>query len=113
MPSLKLASDVNQNVAWAVDFANMLIYRFDDNICKVGPVINGPDTVGCDPVSGRNQEVNLPWEQLSLSNQYEIQIAKDDQFSIQVVENDHIIPVDLTAPAVFFPAGGIVTNPSL
>jgi len=108
MPSLKLASDVNQNVAWAVDFANMLIYRFDDNICKVGPVINGPEQVGCDPVSGRNQEINIDWEQLSLSNQYEIQIAKDDQFSIQVVENDHIIPVDLTAPAAFFPAGGIV-----
>jgi hypothetical protein len=112
MPSLKLASDVNQNVVWAVDFANMLIYRFDDNICKVGPVINGPEQVGCDPVSGRNQEVNIDWEQLSLSNQYEIQIAKDDQFSIQVVENDHIIPVDLTAPAVFFPAGGIVTTSS-
>jgi hypothetical protein len=31
-----------------------------------------------------------------------------DQFSIQVIENDHVIPVDLTAPAVFFPAGGIV-----
>jgi hypothetical protein len=108
MPSLKLASDVNQNVAWAVDFANMLIYRFDDNICKVGPVINSPDTVGCDPVSGKNHEVNIDWEQLSLSNQYEIQIAKDDQFSIQVVENEHIIPVDLMAPAVFFPAGGIV-----
>lgn len=112
MPSLKLASDVNQNVAWAVDFANMLIYRFDDNICKVGPVINSPEQVGCDPVSGRNQEVNVDWEQLSLSNQYEIQIAKDDQFSIQVVKNAHIIPVDLTAPAVFFPAGGIVTTPA-
>ena len=112
MPSLKLASDTNHNVAWAVDFANMLIYRFDDNICKVGPATNSPDTVGCDPVSGRNQEVNLDWEQLSLSNQYEIQIAKDDQFSIQVVSSDNVTPVDLTSPAVFFPAGGAVTTPA-
>jgi hypothetical protein len=110
MPSLKLASDVNQNVVWAVDFDNMLIYRFDDNICKVGPVINGPKQIGCDPVSGRNQEVNINWEQLSLSDQYELQIAKDDQFSIQVAGNDHVIPVDLMAPAVFFPAGGMALN---
>jgi hypothetical protein len=112
MPSLKLASGIGQNVVWAIDFANMLIYRFDDNICKSGPVTDGPDTVGCDPVSGRNQEVNLPWQQLSLSNQYELQIAKDDHFTIRVFGNDHIIPEDLTAPAVFFPAGGLVATPA-
>jgi hypothetical protein len=110
VPSLKLAKDVDQNVAWAIDFSNMLIYRFDDNICKVGPVINGPEQVGCDPVSGRNQEVNLDWEQLSLSNRYELQIAKDGRFSIQVVATDNITPADLTAPAIYFPAGGAVTT---
>jgi hypothetical protein len=112
MPSLKLAKDIDQNVAWAVDFSNMLIYRFDDNICKVGPVINGPEQIGCDPVSGRSQELNLDWEQLSLSNRYELQIAKDDRFSIRVVAADNITPADLTAPAVYFPAGGMVTTPA-
>jgi hypothetical protein len=112
VPSLKLASTADYNVAWAVDFSHELVYIFDDNICKAGPAINGPDTVGCDPVSGRNQEINLAWEQLSLSDKYEMQIAKDDQFSIQLVENDHIIPTNLMAPAVFIPAGGAVTNPA-
>ena len=29
--------------------------------------------VGCDPVTGRNQEVDLTWEELCLSSQYQVQ----------------------------------------
>jgi hypothetical protein len=112
MPSLKLSGDASQNTIWAVDFSDMLIYRFDDTICKGGPAVDGSEQVGCDPVSGRSQEVNLDWEQLSLSDRYEAEIAKDALFSLQVLGNDQIIPVDLTSPAVFFPAGGAVTAPA-
>ncbi len=112
VPSLKLVGNVNHNVAWTVDFSNELVYIFDDNICKVGPVTNGPGTVGCDPVSGRNQEMNLAWEQLSLSDRYEIEIAKDARFSTDVIEKEPVVPEKLTSPAVFIPAGGAVTDPA-
>ena len=39
--------------------------------------------IGCDPVSGRNQEVDFRWEQLSLADQYEIQIAKNRSLIIR------------------------------
>ena len=112
VPSLKLVGDVNHNVAWTVDYPNELIYIFDDNICKVGPVTNGPGTVGCDAVSGRNQEMNLAWEQLSLSDRYEIEIAKDNRFSTDVIEKEPVVPEKVTSPAVFIPAGGAVTEPA-
>jgi len=113
MPSLKLASDTNHNVAWAVDFANMLIYRFDDNICKVGPVINGPEQVGCDPVTGRNQGLGLTWEQISLSDQYEIQLAKDDIFSLRLAtvepaSNPFYVPAEVSSPAYYINPGQIL-----
>jgi hypothetical protein len=68
--------------------------------------------IGCDPVSGRAQEVNLCWEQLCVTDQYDIEVAKDKNFSILVIdwtaENicGGFMPTDLTKPCAFFPAGG-------
>jgi len=42
--------------------------------------------IGCDPVSGKNLEVDLRWEQLSLANAYELQVAKDHDFSLRISE---------------------------
>lgn len=42
------------------------------------------DMVGCDPVSGRNAQVDLSWEEPCVATGYEIQIAKDPEFTERV-----------------------------
>jgi hypothetical protein len=69
--------------------------------------------IGCDPVTGRAQEVNLCWEQLCVADLYDIEIAKVQDFSLLVIdivsEDDcwGFRPVDLTQPCAYFPAGGL------
>ena len=134
-PWLKLSGDSNENDLWAIDTSNFptdnstAIYRFRDNVCKVGPWINGPSEVGCDPVTGRNQQVDLSWEQLSLSNRYDLQLAKDPDFSLRInpaISNSKNIsavtdnlsplsgallistdPVNVTSPALWLPPASL------
>ncbi len=113
LPHLKISDEGGRNVLWAVDTANRLIYAFEDNICRSGPVVVPTGEIGCDAVSGRAQEVDFCWEQLSLADAYDIEIAKDSDFSIKIVDQagEHawegfLFPVDVTRPCVFFPAGG-------
>lgn len=58
--------------------------------------------IGSDPVSGQSQEIDLSWEQFCLSDQYQVQIAKDPEFAIIVVDTGSF------APAACYPAGGRV-----
>ncbi|MBM4452277.1 MAG: hypothetical protein FJ024_07385 [Chloroflexi bacterium] len=76
----------------------------------------GDRLVGFDPVSGRNDEIDLNWEQLCLASEYQVQIAKDPGFSIIVLDTGPFpridptsrgfVPADPTAPGAYFPAGG-------
>ncbi len=122
-PWLKLSGNSNENDLWAIDTANPAIgddtaqiYRFRDNLCKAGPWTTGPSEVGCDPVSGRNQGLGISWEQLSLSDRYDLQIAKDPAFTLRIdpaISNSdnissvtgsiHILtdPVNVTSPALW------------
>jgi hypothetical protein len=91
-PWLKLSGNSSENNLWAIDTANKAdkdvtaqIYRFRDNLCKIGPWIDGPDEICSDPVSGRNQQVDLAWEQLSLTDRYELQLAKDQAFNLRII----------------------------
>jgi len=110
------------------------IWAFTDCLAKRGPALITEDKtlIGCDPVSGRAQEVNLCWEQLCVASAYDIEIAKNAEFTIKVIdwagEGDcdnpatvaveaFLVPTDVTAPCVFFPAGGLtigagITNDS-
>jgi hypothetical protein len=82
--------------------------------------------VGCDPVSGRSQEVNLCWEQLCVADAYDIEIAKQPEFTIRIIDwviagtptgippagfltwaAAFLAPAEVTAPCVYFPAGGL------
>jgi hypothetical protein len=117
LPHLKLSGGAAQNELWAVDTANDIIYRFQDNLCKVGPVTMAPREIGCDPVSGRAQEVNLCWEQLSLADAYDIEVAKDRDFSIRIIDwadedaiTGFLIPASVTSPCAYLPAGGRVAE---
>jgi hypothetical protein len=40
--------------------------------------------VGADPVTGRNEQIDLSWEQLCLSTAYQLEIAKDRDFTLRV-----------------------------
>ncbi len=104
-----------------------MLWGFTDCLSKKGPALITEDKslIGCDPVSGRAQEVNLCWEQLCIANAYDIEIAKLEDFSIRVVDwvvtgtvppgiapvgftwpQLFLTPADVMTPCVYFPAGG-------
>jgi hypothetical protein len=106
-----------------------MLWAFTDCLAKVGPALITEDKmlVGCDPVSGRSQEVNLCWEQLCVADAYDIEIAKDDSFTIRIIDwvvdgtappgpapagfatwaAAFLLPAEVTAPCAYFPAGGL------
>jgi hypothetical protein len=61
--------------------------------------------IGSDPASGRNQEIDLRWQEFCLSSEYQVQIAKDPRFSIIVVDTGTF------DTAVYYPAGGLARSP--
>jgi hypothetical protein len=74
--------------------------------------------IGCDPASGRNQEVNFTWEQLCIANEYNMLIAKDKAFTMTIwgLSNGApfgISPADVTSPALVYLAGGEGTAPEI
>ena len=68
--------------------------------------------VGYDPVSGGNQGIDLTWEQLCLSSQYQVQIAKNPEFTLIVFDSGAFAPSSATSPALPFPAGGAIASPA-
>jgi len=107
------------------------LWTFTDCVAKVGPTLTMEDglLVGCDPVSGRNQEINFTWEQLCLATGYDIEIAKDTGFTQRVFDwvgsgytlgtgavdvtlaniatilGTFYAPAVITSPALIFPVG--------
>ncbi len=68
---------LNQGMLWA----------YTDCLAKKGPALRTPADkalVGADPVTGRNQQIDLSWEQLCLSTVYELQVAKDVAFTLRI-----------------------------
>ncbi len=64
------------------------------------------DKVASDPVSGQSQDVDFSWEQLCVSSDYQVQIAKDPNFAIVVVDTGHFVPGSPTSPSAYYPAAG-------
>ena len=67
--------------------------------------ISTGDIVNCDPVTGRNAEVDFRWEQLCLSKQYQVQIAKDPAFTLLVYDSVTMEPANVTSPAFWYAPG--------
>jgi hypothetical protein len=101
------------------------VWMFEDCMAKKGPKLTMADKalVGCDPVSGRNQEINFTWEQLCIAVGYDIEIAKDPAWTLRVFDwvatgnpfpsapNNQAAPFGfqpsvLTSPAFIFPTAG-------
>jgi len=115
--SLKISSN-EENSLWAIDNRTYdwpsgqgCLWAYADTVATVGPWTTSPpsgDFIPVDPVTGRAIEINFEWRQLSYALSYELQLAKDGDFSIIVLGNDNITPLDPLSPAVYFPAGGLV-----
>jgi hypothetical protein len=94
-----------------------MLWAFTDCLAKKGPKLITADKmlIGCDPVSGRNQEINFTWEQLCLASAYDIEIAKDAYFTQKVFDyvgagpsqtaSNYYTPDVTTSPAMIFPVG--------
>jgi hypothetical protein len=65
------------------------------------------NTINCDPVTGRNASVDMAWEQLCLSKQYQVQIARDAGFTLKVYDSGIMQPADTTSPAFWYPPGNL------
>jgi len=121
--SLKISSNGDNNL-WTIDndnrdydWANKIgcLWAYTDTVAKVGPWTTSPpsdDIIPSDPVSGRANEIDFRWRQLSYVGAYELQLAKDDEFSLRVLCSDNITPADPLAPACYFPASGLVPTPA-
>jgi hypothetical protein len=72
----------------------------------------GDNTISSDPVSGQSEEVDLRWEELCMSSEYQVQIAKDPSFTIIVVDTGSFGPADSGSPGAYYPAGGRSPSPS-
>lgn len=105
---------------WAIDSRDYnpmtgtgLLWAFKDTLAGHAPWLIAPkggSLINCDPVSGRNAQVDLKWEQLSLADAYEIEIGKDKWFDLTVsdaepVNNPFFSPADLLYPAYYINDG--------
>jgi hypothetical protein len=83
----------------------------DSRIVRVNIVEETSDSgcifIGCDPVSGRNQSILLELEQLCLATEYQVQIAKNPEFSLLVYDSGPYAPYSTVSPAFIYPAGGV------
>ncbi len=98
-----------------------MVWVYTDCLAKVGPTLIMEDgtLIGCDPVSGRNQEINFQWEQLCLAAGYDVEIAKDETFTMKVVDYtstfaqatlfNTFVPQSPMAPAWLVPAAAWTT----
>jgi hypothetical protein len=105
---------ISENTLWAIDDRPYhplddegCLWTFIDTLAGPGLRLIEPENgmvLGYDPVSGRNQEVGLSWQQLSLADAYEVEIGKDEDFSLRITEaepltNPYYGPPVLTSPA--------------
>jgi hypothetical protein len=105
---------------WAVDARDYnplsgagRLWAFKDTLANHSPWLISPkgnSLVNCDPVTGRNAQVDLKWEQLSLAEAYEIEIGKDKWFDLAVTgaapaTNPFYVPNDLLYPAYYIGDG--------
>ena len=115
--SLKISSN-KYNSLWAIDNNNYnyaheigRLWGYTDTLSKVGPSTSAPasgSTIPVDPKTGRAAEVNFSWRSLSNVFVYELQLAKDINFTNRVLVNEDITPTSQLAPEVFIPAGALI-----
>ena len=91
-----------------------MLWAYEDCVAKIGPTLTMDDgtIIGCDPATGRNQEVNFTWEQLCIATEYDLHISKDEGFSLRVYSPSNFRPYVVTKPAILYFANGGATSPA-
>ncbi|MHB8085084.1 MAG: hypothetical protein ACYDHZ_04615 [Dehalococcoidia bacterium] len=107
---------------WAIDSRNYdpfngvgRLWAFKDTLANHSPWLIAPKPgsfVYCDPVTGRNGQVDLKWEQLSLADAYEVEIGKDSWFDMTVdtaapSTSPFYVPQDLLYPSYYITDGAL------
>jgi hypothetical protein len=65
----------------------------------------GREEVGFDPVTGRNEQIDLTWQDYCNSSQYQVQIARDAGFALVVFDSGTMAPAESASPALLYPPG--------
>jgi hypothetical protein len=99
---------------WAIDARDYnpltgvgCLWAFRDTLANHSPWLIAPkgnSLVYCDPVTGRNAQVDLKWEQLSLADAYEVEIAKDSWFDLVVAGAAPATSPFYSPPNLLYPA---------
>jgi hypothetical protein len=91
-----------------------MLWAYEDCVAKIGPTLTMDDgtIIGCDPATGRNQEVNFTWEQLCIATHYDLQLAKTDGFELRVYSPSNFKPYVVTKPALVYFSNGGATAPA-
>ncbi|MBN1691855.1 MAG: hypothetical protein JW901_12640 [Dehalococcoidia bacterium] len=112
----------SRETIWAIDARDFnpaagvgCLWAFRDTLAEHSPWLIAPKAnslVNCDPVTGRNAQVDLKWQQLSLASHYEIEIAKDKWLDLLVDNASPAVspfysPSDLLYPAYYIPVGAL------
>ncbi len=90
-----------------------LLWAFRDTLANRSPWLispKGSSLVYCDPVTGRNAQVDLRWEQLSLADAYQVEVGKDKWFDLAVTEaepadNPFFVPENSLYPSYYIRPG--------
>ena len=90
-----------------------LLWAFRDTLANRSPWLISPkgnSLVYCDPVTGRNAQVDLRWEQLSLADAYQVEVGKDKWFDLAVTEaepadNPFFVPENSLYPSYYIRPG--------
>jgi len=101
--------------AWVAIRDRGMLWAYTDCLAKRGPKLTMDDgtIIGCDPATGRGQEVNFTWEQLCIATQYQLMVAKDSKFTLRIFDSAIFQPVSVTSPALIYLTGGLATSPTI
>ncbi len=114
---------ISQNTLWALDAREYrplsregCLWVFIDTLAARGPWLSHPKdgaVQGYDVVSGRNRDIAFGWEQLSLADCYEFELAADEDFTLRIVEvepatNPLYLPPVTGDPAYRIPPGTVL-----
>ncbi len=79
IPYLKLSGNYELNELWTIDTTNEIIYRFQDTLCKLGPILVMPRPGDIIPIDAAEHitSLTLQWEELVGAREYEAVIYRD------------------------------------
>ncbi len=118
--SLRYIATDREVILWTIDTtgdSDLMVYY--DCLAWHGPdlTMSNDTVIGCDPATGRNQEVNFTWDAICADNRYQLQVAKDSGFAKMVFDSGDdypfLLPSDILSPALVYSQGGGGTFPIL